>query len=179
MGSPDVPAWLGKLFMRFAFSAAAQNRKDAAHIASSSASRQLPLARSRSGSAGSRDSTATSTAETVHGVLRQLLLMPLVGDLHARQIGVVIGSAIILAIAVWLGRWIGARTPRAQLAVGGVWVVLTVAFELGLGTLLGLTRERMLADYDPTAGGFMAFGLLFMWLAPLVAAGARGWGSGG
>lgn len=37
MGSPDVPAWLGALFMRFAFSAAAQNRKDAAHIASSSA----------------------------------------------------------------------------------------------------------------------------------------------
>lgn len=37
MGSPDVPAWLGKLFMRFAFSAAAQNRRDAAQIASSSA----------------------------------------------------------------------------------------------------------------------------------------------
>lgn len=37
MGSPDVPAWLGKLFMRVGFSAAAQNRKDAAHIASAGA----------------------------------------------------------------------------------------------------------------------------------------------
>ena len=43
-----------------------------------------------------------------------------------------------------------------------VWVVLTVLFELALGTLLGLTRERMLADYDVAAGGFMAFGLLFL-----------------
>jgi hypothetical protein len=112
-------------------------------------------------------------AETVHGVLRQLLLMPLVGDLRARQIGVLIGSAIIFAIACWLSRWMAAGTTRAQLAVGAVWVALTVAFEVGLGTLLGLTRERMLADYDPTAGGFMAFGLLFMWLAPLLAARVR------
>lgn len=37
MGSPDVPDWLGRLFMRFAFSAASQNRKDIDHIRSSSA----------------------------------------------------------------------------------------------------------------------------------------------
>jgi hypothetical protein len=37
MGSPDVPRWLGKLFMRLAFSAERQNRKDITHIRSSSA----------------------------------------------------------------------------------------------------------------------------------------------
>jgi hypothetical protein len=37
MGSPDVPRWLGKLFMRLAFSAKRQNRKDITHIRSSSA----------------------------------------------------------------------------------------------------------------------------------------------
>jgi hypothetical protein len=37
MGSPDVPRWIGKLYMRFGFSAAAQNRKDTAHIESSPA----------------------------------------------------------------------------------------------------------------------------------------------
>jgi hypothetical protein len=37
MGSPDVPRWLGELFMRFAFSAARQNRKDTADIRSSAA----------------------------------------------------------------------------------------------------------------------------------------------
>jgi nitroreductase len=37
MGSPDVPRWLGELFMRLAFSATRQNQKDARHIRSSAA----------------------------------------------------------------------------------------------------------------------------------------------
>ena len=37
MGSPDVPAWVGKLFMRLGFSAKRQNEKDIGHIRSSSA----------------------------------------------------------------------------------------------------------------------------------------------
>jgi hypothetical protein len=112
-------------------------------------------------------------AETVHGVLRQLWLVPVVGDLRARQIGVAIGSAIILAIAVALTRRLGARTLRAQLVVGLLWVTLTIAFEAGLGALLGLTRERMLADYNLAEGGFMAFGLLIMLFAPALAARLR------
>lgn len=112
-------------------------------------------------------------AETVHGVLRQLLLIPVVGDLRARQIGVLIGSAIIFAIAWVLARWIRARSLRAQLAVGAVWVLLTVGFEYALGRLLGLTTERMLADYDVARGGFMLFGLAFMFVAPVLAARAR------
>jgi hypothetical protein len=37
MGSPDVPRWLGLLFMHVAFSAKSQNRKDLRHIRSSAA----------------------------------------------------------------------------------------------------------------------------------------------
>jgi hypothetical protein len=37
MGSPDVPRWLGEFFMRVAFSAKRQNRKDITHIRSSGA----------------------------------------------------------------------------------------------------------------------------------------------
>jgi nitroreductase len=37
MGSPDVPRWLGALFMRLAFSARRQNDKDRRHIRSSAA----------------------------------------------------------------------------------------------------------------------------------------------
>ncbi len=111
--------------------------------------------------------------ESVHGVLRQLFLTPLVGGLPARQLGVLVGSFLVFAIALLISRWLGARTLRAQLAVGLVWVVLTVGFELGLGVVLGLPRERILADYDIAAGGFMAFGLLFMLLAPALAARLR------
>jgi hypothetical protein len=112
-------------------------------------------------------------AETVHGVLRELFLTPLVGDLRARQTGVAVGSLIILAIALAFSRWLGARSMRRQLGVGLVWVVLTVAFEAALGTLLGLSAQRLLADYDVTAGGFMAFGLAVMLLSPWIAARLR------
>jgi len=112
-------------------------------------------------------------AETVHGMLRQWLLVPVVGDLRARQIGVLIGSAIIFAIAWALARWIDARTLRVQLAVGAVWVVLTLGFEYTLGRLLGLPTERMLADYDVARGGFMLFGLAFMLVALALAARVR------
>lgn len=109
--------------------------------------------------------------ETVHGVLRTLLLVPLVGDLPARQIGVLIGSLLIFAVAYLFIRWIAVRTKLQFLAVGLLWVVLTVLFEIGLGRLvLGLPWERIIEDYDVTRGGFMGPGLLFMAAAPRLAA---------
>jgi hypothetical protein len=112
-------------------------------------------------------------AETGHGILRRLFLMPLVGELRARQIGVAVGSVIILAVALVFARWLGARSLRDQLGVGLAWVALTMVFEAALGASLGLPLERVLADYDLAAGGFMALGLLFMLLTPALAAWMR------
>ena len=114
-------------------------------------------------------------AETVHGVLRGLLLVPLVGDLTARQIGVPIGTLIILAVASLCIWWIGVRTKLQLLGVGVLWVVLTVLFEIGLGRfVLGLPWERIAEDYDPARGGFLGIGLLVMAVSPLLAARLRG-----
>ena len=112
-------------------------------------------------------------AETVHGVLRQIFIAPRMGDLPARQVGVLVGSVIIFAIAWTCIRWIGARSLGEQIKVGLVWVVITVLFEFGLGTALGLPPERLLADYNLAAGGFLGLGLLFMLLAPSLAARTR------
>lgn len=116
-------------------------------------------------------------AETIHGIIRQLFIAPVLGDLPSRQLGVLTGSIIIFAIT-WLGiRWIGACTLKEQLATGFVWVILIAAFEFTLGTALGLSRERMLSDYDLSNGGFMGAGLLFLLLAPALAAKMRGTGA--
>jgi hypothetical protein len=112
-------------------------------------------------------------AESVHGTLRQLFIAPAIGDLPARQLGVFIGSAIILAIAWLCSRWLGALTFRDLLRVGALWVLLTVIFEVSLGRALGYPWERLLADYSPAAGGLMGFGLLFMLFAPALAARLR------
>jgi hypothetical protein len=114
-------------------------------------------------------------AETVHGVLRGLLLVPLVGDLPARQIGVPVGSLLVFAVAYLCIRWIAARTKPQLVGVELLWVVLTVLFEVGLGRLvLDLPWDRIAEDYDPARGGFLGLGLLFMAVSPLLAARVRG-----
>jgi hypothetical protein len=113
-------------------------------------------------------------AESVHGTIRQLFIAPVMGDLSARQIGVLTGSTIIFLIS-WLSiRWIGARKFTYQLEVGALWVVLTVLFEVGLGLALGYPQARILSDYNVAQGGLMGFGLLFMLFVPSLAAKVRG-----
>lgn len=112
--------------------------------------------------------------ESVHGALRQAFLAPAIGDLPARQMGVIVGSGLILAIAWLCIRWIDARRPRQQFAIGAVWVVLIVAFEIGLGLALGYSPARIVSDYDPTRGGWMGFGLLCLLCAPWLTAKVRG-----
>lgn len=115
-------------------------------------------------------------AESIHGTIRQLFIAPAIGDLPARQLGVVIGSAIIFVIAWASIRWINAKSFAEQFRVGLLWVILIVIFEFSLGTLLGYSRERMLSDYNMAKGGFMGLGLLFMLFAPALAAKSRGLG---
>lgn len=112
-------------------------------------------------------------AESVHGVLRTLLLAPVVGDLRARQVGVVIGSALVLATALLFIRWIRPACGREALRIGVLWLVLTLAFEFSLGHALGRTWDQMFADYNISRGGYMLFGLLVLVLAPWVAAKIR------
>lgn len=116
-------------------------------------------------------------AESIHGIIRQLFIAPVIGDLPARQIGVLIGSVIIFAIAWACIRWIGADSLGQQLRVGLLWVVLIAVFEFSLGAALGYSQERMLSDYNLAEGGFMGFGLVFMLFAPVLAAKARRLGS--
>lgn len=112
-------------------------------------------------------------AETVHGVLRNLLLTPVVGDHRARQIGVFVGSIIILSVAWLFVRWIGAAATPRLLGVGSLWVVLMLGFEVGLGRALGSSWDRILSDYDPARGGLMPIGMTVLLLAPLAAARIR------
>ena len=112
--------------------------------------------------------------EIVHGILRTVLLVPVVGDLPARQVSVLTGSALILGVACLFIRWVRAGTNRRLLTVGLLWVMLTVHFEVGLGRLvLELSWDRLIEDYNLPRGGFLGLGLLFMAFTPLLAARLR------
>ena len=108
--------------------------------------------------------------ETVHGILRTLLLLPAVGDFRARQISVFTGSVLIFGVAYVFIEWIQTKTRRELIFVGLLWVLLTVIFEVVLGRLvLGLPWTRITEDYDLPKGGLLGFGLLFMAAAPSIA----------
>lgn len=109
-------------------------------------------------------------AEVANGTVRQLLIMPLVGDFTARQIATGTGCVLILLIAWSTSRWLAATTRRAQWRVGALWLVLMLAFEVAVGRLVaGVPWERLAADYNLAQGGLLGLGMLWLLCAPRLA----------
>lgn len=114
------------------------------------------------------------TAEIVHGILRAIALVPYVGEFRSNQIGVLTGSALILAISCLTIRWMGPNSRMILLLIGLGWAVLTVAFEVLFGRfVMGLSWERLAADYHLLNGGLLPLGLMFLAISPWLAARLR------
>jgi hypothetical protein len=112
--------------------------------------------------------------EVVHGTLRAIFLVPVVGDLCARRIGVLIGSLLILIVCFLTIGWVGVVRTRSLIRVGLSWLALTVGFELGLGRFVfGYSWGRIASDYDLLHGGLMPIGLAVLALSPIVTARLR------
>jgi hypothetical protein len=110
--------------------------------------------------------------ESVHGMVRSVWLAPIVGDFEARQIGVVTGSILILAVTWASFGWLRPGSRKVLVAIGVLWAILTALFEITLGRyVFGAPWSRLLADYDLPHGGLMGLGLLLMASAPLIAHG--------
>jgi hypothetical protein len=104
--------------------------------------------------------------ETGNGYVREVFVAPEIGALHARQLGLLIGSALVLLTAWACSGWLRANSLRTQLTVGGYWVALTLTFEFALGRAMGVSWTALFNDYNPLRGGFMLLGLLVMFAAP-------------
>lgn len=113
-------------------------------------------------------------AEIFHGIVRAVVLVPMVGEFRSNQIGVFTGSIVILLIAGLSIRWIGATRHFDLIIVGSVWLLLTVAFEVLFGRLvMDLSWQRLLANYNVLAGGLMPLGLVVLLFAPWIASKIR------
>jgi hypothetical protein len=112
-------------------------------------------------------------AETVHGVARTLFLAPAVGDFRARQLAVVSGSLLILAIGCLTIRWLQPHPTRWLVSIGVMWVGLTLAFEISLGRVAGYSWNRIGSDYDLLHGGLLPLGFGVMAITPWLASRLR------
>ena len=114
-------------------------------------------------------------AEIVHGIARGIFLVPHVGEFRSSQIGVFTGSLIILVIAWVFVRRLGAHRTNELLLVGLLWLLLTLAFEIGFGRFaLGASWARIAVDYNMLEGGLLPLGMLVLLLSPLIAGKMRG-----
>jgi hypothetical protein len=97
---------------------------------------------------------------TVGGVVRQLWLVPMVGELRGHQFGTLIVAAVFTgAIAAFVDRM--RLSPPEALATGAAWLLGAIGFEFGFGHYVdGLSWTRLLSDYDLSEGRL----LLMLWI---------------
>lgn len=112
--------------------------------------------------------------EFVHGILRAIFLVPVVGDFPARQIGVATGSVLILLVAYLFVDWLNAPNKKSLFGIGLLWLILTVAFEFGFGHFVfGRSWAGLAEDYDLRRGGMLLLGMIVLGLSPWIASRMR------
>ncbi len=109
-----------------------------------------------------------------NGILRDLLLTPLLGDTPGRAASSFSLSLLIFGLTLLLIRRLGISTRREYLLVGLFWLLLTVLFEFTFFVLvMGHPMNVLLQDYDLFRGRLWLLVLATTLLAPLLAARAR------
>jgi hypothetical protein len=97
------------------------------------------------------------------------------GDTVGRALSTLVLSGLIL-LATWVTiGWIRPASPAAALRVGAFWLLLTLAFEFGVGHY-GFRKPwtELLADYDVRRGRIWVVVLVATLLAPWWTARHRG-----
>jgi len=102
-----------------------------------------------------------------NGALRQATFGMVLPELRAHQLSTLIGSVLMGAFMWVVLRWWPPSSRREAIAIGLLWVSLTVAFEFFMGlVLLGRPVAQVLADYNVFAGRVWVLFLLWLTVAP-------------
>ena len=106
----------------------------------------------------------------VNGIIRDLLLTPVLGDAAGRAISSVTLSILILGVTALLVRRLGVDTRAGYLLVGGFWLVMTLLFEFSFFVaVMGHPLDELLADFDVFRGRLWVLVLITTFFAPLLA----------
>jgi len=109
-----------------------------------------------------------------NGALRDLVLLPALGDTLARAVSSLTLSLLILVLTVLLVNRLGVDTRAGYLVVGALWLVLTLLFEASFALLvMGHPLDELLGDYDIFRGRLWLIVLTTTLFAPLLASKMR------
>lgn len=101
-----------------------------------------------------------------NGLIREYLLVPQMAERAAHQASTVLLLVLFALYFWWLfRRWPTGSARRAWL-IGAVWLVMTIAFEWGLGLAGGLTVPELLNQYNLANGNLWILIPLFVLVGP-------------
>lgn len=118
---------------------------------------------------------ALAGTETLHGILRTLLLNPRLGMAWAKRVSVFTGSALALLVCWLMVSWLELAETAALLWVGCLLALFMATFDVVLGRLVvHLPWRVVLADFDLRRGNLLVLGLVFLVICPWLAMWLRG-----
>ncbi len=104
-----------------------------------------------------------------NGVLRESVLVSYLGESSAHLASTALLLVSILAITYLFFSYSSMRFTAVELlAIGGLWVVLTVGFEFLVGYVDGVPATETLAQYDVLAGEVWIFVPVTLFVTPLL-----------
>lgn len=109
-----------------------------------------------------------------NAALREAVLVPWIGKVRGLTLSGVVLSAVVLVVAYFSLPWLGAIRARELLAVGLIWLALTLGFDLLLGMAQGERLRQQLDAYLFKRGNLWPVVLLVTASAPYLAAKLRG-----
>jgi len=116
-----------------------------------------------------------ASVETLHGIARTVWLVPRLGKARALKLSIVSGSLLAFVVCYGLVPGIGLATLNAHLMLGLGLAGFMAAFDLALGKLvLRRSWAKALADFNPTSGNWLIFGLALLALYPAAIAWLKG-----
>ena len=110
-----------------------------------------------------------------NGMLREAVLIPVLGKVPGLILSGVLLSVLILAVSYWALPWFGVWPPARYIAIGFGWLLLTLIFEFCFGHFIqGKPWPQLLEAYTFKDGNIWPIVLLVTVMAPYIAAKMRG-----
>lgn len=89
----------------------------------------------------------------INAIIREKVYAQRLGELKAHQLSTLIFSVVIFSVSLLLLRFTGSKTDTELLALGLIWLLLTLSFEFIAGHyVFGNSWKKLLADYNILKG---------------------------
>jgi len=106
-------------------------------------------------------------AETLHGIVRTVLVAPKLGKAWATKLSVVSGTLLAIGVCWLLVPGIGLNGLAPHLYLGLGIAVFMAAFDIAVGRAIMRFRwTRIWKDFNPASGNYLSVGLLCLVFVP-------------